>query len=269
MFDRSLLHTSVYFIALVFLLPSVLFASPIIIAHRGGARISPENTSAAFNRSVKANIPYIEFDVQMSKDGIPVVFHDDTLTRLTDGMIDDPIARFTLKDLKSIDIGSWFSSKYHEERILTLKEAFEIIPPNTGLMVELKDNEADNKAFVKAVNKVFNNFSLTHPQVVVGSLSPAIVKELLLNKPPYPIIGIVDALADAIEFSILDLKHLAVNVDLFKVPTFISLIKNRDYKLWSWVVNSKEDLNILAGFPIEGYITDDYISMKDYLTMSN
>ena len=240
MLDGSFLFKYIFFLVLVIISPSVLFTAPIIIAHRGGAALSPENTRAAFHKSLKANIPYIEFDVQISKDGIPVVFHDETFERLTDGMIDDPIEKFTLKGLKSIDIGSWFSPKYHEERILTLKEAFEIIPPNTGIMVELKDNKTDNKAFVKAVNKVFSNFILTHHQVVVGSLSPALVKELLSSNSPYPVVGIVDELADAIEFSVLDLKHLAVNVDLFTIPTFISLIENRNYKLWSWVVNSKE-----------------------------
>ncbi len=269
MLDGSLL-IRIFFISLFFFtIPSILLSAPIIIAHRGGALISPENTKAALQKSIKANISYIELDIQLSKDGIPILFHDDTLSRLTEGMIDEPVTRFKLKELKSIDIGSWFSSKYHSERILSLEEAFSIVPPHVGLMIEIKDCAVDHSTFIQAVNTVLKKAKETHEKVVVGSLTPALIKELLKNPPPYPLLGIVDTLHDALEFSMLNINHLAVNVDLFHNPTFISIIENKDYKLWSWVVNNKKDLNILSQYPIEAYITDDYIALNEIVAKSN
>src|SRR2546421_12802712 len=55
------------------------------IAHRGGSRLAPENTLAAFRNALTLPVETIELDVQMSRDGYPIVFHDNTLERLTDG----------------------------------------------------------------------------------------------------------------------------------------------------------------------------------------
>ena len=59
--------------------------SPLLIAHRGGAAEAPENMLAAFRYSLSLGIRWFELDVQMSKDGVPVVIHDETLDRTTNG----------------------------------------------------------------------------------------------------------------------------------------------------------------------------------------
>ncbi len=56
-----------------------------IIAHRGYSAIAPENTLSAFNAAIQHQADSIEFDVQLSADGIPVIIHDSTLDRTTNG----------------------------------------------------------------------------------------------------------------------------------------------------------------------------------------
>lgn len=74
---------------------------PIIYAHRGGAALRPENTIAAFDHGMACGADGLEFDVRLSKDGIVVIHHDDTLERTTDGR--GAVASFTAAELGSLD----------------------------------------------------------------------------------------------------------------------------------------------------------------------
>ncbi len=66
---------------------------PLIIAHRGASALAPENTLAAFQKAIEDGAEGIEFDVQLAKDGVPVVFHDFKLERI--GRKKDRVADFT------------------------------------------------------------------------------------------------------------------------------------------------------------------------------
>ena len=82
---------------------------PLIIAHRGASHFAPENTLAAFRRAIADSAEGLEFDVQLSKDNVPVVIHDFDLKRLgrREGFVKD----LTAEELQRIDVGSWFNLK--------------------------------------------------------------------------------------------------------------------------------------------------------------
>ena len=95
-----------------------------IAAHRGGYKLFPENTCAAF-RACEGLADRIEFDVRTSADGDLVVIHDDTVNRTTTGFgAVTNVADLTLAQLKALDAGSAFSSRFAGERIPTLAELF-------------------------------------------------------------------------------------------------------------------------------------------------
>lgn len=111
---------------------------PMVVAHRGYSSVFPENTLAAFAGALDIGVDYIELDVQMTKDGQLVVFHDDDLKRITgaEGAVRD----YTLAELGALDAGSWFSSSFAGERIPTLEEALALIEQGQcGVYLELKD----------------------------------------------------------------------------------------------------------------------------------
>ena len=83
---------------------------PLIIAHRGASHFAPENTLAAFRRAISDSAEGFEFDVQIAKDGVPVVIHDFDLKRLArrEGLVKD----FTSAELGEIDVGSWFNLRH-------------------------------------------------------------------------------------------------------------------------------------------------------------
>lgn len=92
-----------------------------LIAHRGAAPYAPENTFAAFEKARELGARSIEFDVMMSADGELFVFHDTTFKRTSNGrgQFGDSSSDY----IATLDAGSWFSQRFHEEKIPTLKEA--------------------------------------------------------------------------------------------------------------------------------------------------
>lgn len=95
-----------------------------IIAHRGFSGIAPENTRAAFEEALAWSVDGLEWDLHVSADGVPVVIHDATVDRTTDGS--GLVREMTLEELKQLDAGSWFGPEFRGERIPTLEEALEI-----------------------------------------------------------------------------------------------------------------------------------------------
>ncbi len=115
----------------------------INFAHRGASHYAPENTFAAFYKGLELGAQGIETDIQVTKDKKFVLFHDDTLKRITgdDALVKD----YSLDELKQKDFGSWFSHIYKAERILTLQEFLHHFGHrNLHLALELKAIEEDN-----------------------------------------------------------------------------------------------------------------------------
>lgn len=109
-----------------------------VIAHRGYSSLFPENTLASFAGAMDIGADYIELDVQLTKDGQVVVFHDDDLKRITgkEGAVSD----YTLEEVSEFDAGKWFSSSFAGTKIPTLQEALALIrTSDCKVYLELKD----------------------------------------------------------------------------------------------------------------------------------
>ncbi|MBE9185365.1 glycerophosphodiester phosphodiesterase [Microcoleus sp. LEGE 07076] len=96
-----------------------------IIAHRGFSAIAPENTLAAFELAIARKANSIEFDIQLSADSVPVIFHDATLDRITG--VSGKVRETTLSQLQTLNAGKWFSDEFSQEKIPTLKESLAIL----------------------------------------------------------------------------------------------------------------------------------------------
>lgn len=112
-----------------------------IIAHRGACVVAPENTKSAFDTSLAYPIDGIEFDVQLSKDGIPVLFHDRTLSKINGTR--RRISDYTYANLCELSWGSWFSDSYRAERICKFEEVLRTYHRQTKLLVEIKSRPRD------------------------------------------------------------------------------------------------------------------------------
>lgn len=115
-----------------------------IIAHRGAAAIAPENTLAAMRLSFERGVDFVEADLHLSADGVPVLMHDPTVDRTTNGS--GAVANLTLAELQTLDAGSWFGAEYAGERVPTLEQFLdELTPTNSRALIELKGQWEDEQ----------------------------------------------------------------------------------------------------------------------------
>ncbi len=110
---------------------------PKLIGHRGAAAYAPENTLEAIHTAADMGVEWVELDVKLTKDQIPVLFHDETLERTTQAS--GNVADFTLADLQQLEVGSWFSGSFAGIQIPTLEEALDVIlARDLGFNMEIK-----------------------------------------------------------------------------------------------------------------------------------
>lgn len=133
----------------------------IIYAHRGASAYAPENTRSAFKKAIELNANGIELDLQKTKDGKIVIFHDDKIDDKSNGT--GKIKDYTYQELLKLDFGSWFDEKYHHERIMLFEEfAREFLKKNLTFAVELKELGIE-KEVIEIIDqyKVHNNIYIT------------------------------------------------------------------------------------------------------------
>ncbi len=111
---------------------------PWIGGHRGTAVYCPENTIPAFNKALEAGADYVELDVRLSRDGIPVVIHNDTIDGTTNGT--GKIRDYTVEELKRFDAGGYFAEEFKGVRIPTLEEVLVWARGKIWLSIEIKDD---------------------------------------------------------------------------------------------------------------------------------
>ena len=106
-----------------------------MIAHRGASAYAPENTLAAVNLAVELGSDAVEIDARMTKDGIVVAMHDDTIDRTTNGT--GLLNRLTYEEIQALDAGSFFSLSFAGERVPTLRRILQEFGNSILINIEL------------------------------------------------------------------------------------------------------------------------------------
>lgn len=107
-----------------------------IIAHRGASAYYPENTLVSFEGAIALGADMAELDVQLTADGKVVVFHDEKISRCTNGR--GRISDYTFSELRKLDAGSWFDPKFQGEKIPTLTEVLTVCKNKIAVNIEIK-----------------------------------------------------------------------------------------------------------------------------------
>jgi len=145
---------------------------PGIIAHRGVMLAAPENTIPAIEQAVALGSSAAEIDLRYTADGEVVLLHDETLDRTTNGH--GRVAEKTLAEVKKLDAGSWFDSKFSGTRVPTFREVIEMARGRIALYLDLK--EADPTPVIRMVAQLnasdfvyFRPYSYTALRKIVGA----------------------------------------------------------------------------------------------------
>ena len=107
-----------------------------VIAHRGASAVAPESTAAALRAAVGAGADMIEVDVQLTRDGRAVLFHDERMERTTDGC--GRLDRLRYREVVRLDAGTWFAPRFAGQRVLLASQALRLMPRSMRVNVELK-----------------------------------------------------------------------------------------------------------------------------------
>ena len=123
---------------------------PRLVGHRGARGSAPENTLVSIRRAAELGAPWVEFDVKLTADGHPILMHDETLDRTTDGV--GPVAAATWDAIRRLDAGTWFGPAFAGERVPDLAETLALLGElGLGANVEIKPcpgREAETGALV-------------------------------------------------------------------------------------------------------------------------
>jgi glycerophosphoryl diester phosphodiesterase len=110
---------------------------PKVIGHRGAKAYAPENTLESIKTAASLGIEWVELDVKLTRDNVPIIFHDEDLERTTNGS--GKVAETSYDDIQQLEAGSWFADSFAGIKIPTLEEAVDVLlQHNLGLNLEIK-----------------------------------------------------------------------------------------------------------------------------------
>jgi glycerophosphoryl diester phosphodiesterase len=165
----------------------------LVIAHRGDSSSAPENTLPAFQKAIDLGADMIELDVQLTSDGVPVVFHDANLDKHSNGV--GLLSDYPSRKIRSLDAGAWYSKEFTGEKIPLLTEVVELAKNRILLNIEIKPESVTENADSGIEYKVCELVRLLgmEEQVLISSfdyrvfervhnIDPAIKTGLLYNR---------------------------------------------------------------------------------------
>lgn len=255
------------------------------IAHRGFRSIAPENTLIAARKAHESGADMWELDVQLSRDGVPVVFHDDTLERTTDVTQRPeydprrpwPVHAFDLSELKGLDAGSWFVKtdpfgriaagqvasveldSYIGAEIPTLEEALILTRDlNWRVNVEIKDlkDQPGHDRVVQMVASLVNRLGMSD-RVLYSSFNPDYVRELGRLAPDnVRAVLVEDRVEDPVGL-VRDAGAQAYHPAAWVIdPSDIIGLKRQGVMVNVWTLNLEKDIRLFLEAGANGIITD-------------
>jgi glycerophosphoryl diester phosphodiesterase len=238
-----------------------------VFAHRGGAKLAPENTMAAFDNGVALGADGMELDVQLSGDGVPVVIHDPALDRTTDRT--GPVASLSAEELARVDAGYRFAKgDSHPFRgqgigVPTLETALRRFP-SARVIIEMKGAQPE---LPRAVAQVVHRTGAVD-RVCVGSFAQQTLDTLRRECPEITTSASLPEarwtlhrswvswpLGSRRSFVAFQVPERAGRL-LVVTPRFIRQVHREGRVLQVWVVDTEADARRLLGWGVDGLISD-------------
>jgi glycerophosphoryl diester phosphodiesterase len=179
--------------------------SMIVIGHRGASGYAPEHTFASYDRALELGVDYLEQDLQMTKDGVLVVLHDDTLDRTTAGACRGRVIDRTLAELRACEVGSWFNAAHPEhardgyagQPIPTLDEVLARYAERASFYIETKNPEEApgmEEALLELLHRHgLRDAAVSEWRVLIQSFSERSLRRIHALDPDLPLIQLVRA----------------------------------------------------------------------------
>jgi glycerophosphoryl diester phosphodiesterase len=229
-----------------------------ITGHRGSKVRAPENTLSALRQAISEGADFAEIDVQTTSDGTVVLFHDSDLMRVAS--VNRRLRDINYKEVRDIDVGSWFSPEFSSERIPTLQEAIDVARGRIKLNIELKFTWPDPALTEKVGNIIRQNgFS---SDCVVSSLNFKALTEIKQSFPELTTGFIVFQVAG--KLSRMEVDFVSINAAR-ATPRLVRQLHRHERAVHVWTVNDFNNVISMVEMGVDNIITDEPAAIRRLL----
>jgi glycerophosphoryl diester phosphodiesterase len=255
--------------------------APVLnIGHRGASGYAPEHTIPAYDLALEQGADYIEIDLQMTKDGVLVAMHDDTLDRtavappgVPERFCSGPVIKRTLEQIKMCDVGSWFNEanpqyanpEYVGLQIPTLEEIFQRYGTSVNYYIETKNPEAA-PGMEEELLRLMEEYDLIEPaaenwQVLIQSFSAASLQKIHALEPSLPLIQLFSSTetSQTIQAQLDLVSTYAVGIGPSKTDVDAALVKAAHaycLDVHPYTVNETAEMQALIDLGVDGMFTN-------------
>jgi glycerophosphoryl diester phosphodiesterase len=227
-----------------------------IASHRGGGAAAPENTLPAISAALAAGFGYVEVDVALTADRHPVLMHDASVDRTTNGH--GRLSDLTLAEVQALDAGSWFDAEFAGTRVPTFAEFLEVLDASGHrALIELK-GEWDAAAVEAAVGEVtarslerrvaLSSFD-ARTLAMAGAASTVVPRLFILRQLPE---DVVQAATEATVRGLVVERRA-----LLKRPEIVDELHAAGIRVVVYTLNSDTQWDAVTALGVDGIVTDD------------
>jgi glycerophosphoryl diester phosphodiesterase len=240
------------------------FSQPVIFAHRGSCTRAPENTLSSFKLALEEGADGIELDAKLTRDGEVVVIHDPTTDRTTG--FSGTVNQLDLKEIKDLEAGSLFNTKFLGEQIPTLDEVFEAMDGKLLINVELTNYYSPRDALVEKVVEIVRRHE-GQRYVLFSSFYASNLRKSALLLPEVPramlcepgVLGILSRSEYGYRAAPAIVHPHFTDVS----PGYVSRQHARQRRVHVWTVDAESDLKRMLAAGVDGIITNDPIKARE------
>lgn len=236
-----------------------------VFAHRGAQIAAPMNTLPAFRLAVEQGAHGTELDVHLSKDGVPVVIHDETVDATTDSS--GAVNEMTLAELKTLDAGRWFSPEFAGTQIPTLAEVFEAVGQQLYINVEIKGFSPDSPRVEQAILACIREHHMTE-RVIISSFNPVTLQRVVELAPDMPLGYLYWQDTHTIQSAALEPSqyHAQHPMHTLITPELVQEARQHGHIVTAWTVNEPERARELQALGVDIVVTDAPETIRQALT---
>ncbi|MGL4623894.1 MAG: glycerophosphodiester phosphodiesterase family protein [Culicoidibacterales bacterium] len=224
---------------------------PLVIAHRG-AGDQPQNTVASIQKALVQEAQMIEIDVQLTKDNVVILEHDQTFSRAFG--LNGNVGDYTFAELQSLDAGAYFFQEQTTEKIATLAEIIAITEATkTPLIIELKSYSANPNRLVEAVAELIQTQNCEQRCIVASTKYAELAYTKTLNANLLRIYIAYLAFGD---FSDLDVDGFMIETTNLTKKA-VQRVQAKQKAIFAWTLNTENEIRDAQQKGVDGIITDN------------
>jgi glycerophosphoryl diester phosphodiesterase len=241
-----------------------IMTKPKVFAHRGGRLWAPENTLAAFAKSLAAGVDGIELDVQRCKTGELVVIHDENLARTTDGA--GIVGQTSFTDIRKFSAGAHFAPEFAAERVPLLSEVLTLIGGKLVINIEIKNAPTAYPGIEDDVLALLKQHNYPLDTILFSSFDHALMPSILAKEPKARTVLLFNGL-------LLDFPGYArlLGVQAWH-PQFtnlradaVQLAHTYGLEVNGWTLNTPDEWSAAQQMGLDAIITDDPVGLQAFL----